>query len=204
MVPRPQRRVIAAPARARIETLLAAPPGFASASVARFMWQLDAQRAALLDDTRALDPQTLAWQPAPGMNTIGMLLAHIGYAEAHLVQVGLEGAVTGHAHDVVGITEAEEGLPLAAGAPPSPALAGRDIAFFHALLARARRRTHEVAAPLTDADLERQVVRPRPDGSERVFNLGWLLYHLVEHEAGHRAQINLLRHLRAATLPNRA
>ena len=29
----------------------------------------------------------------------------------------------------------------------------------------------------------------------RVFNVGWVLYHLIEHEAGHRGQINLLRHL---------
>ena len=43
---------------------------------------------------------------------------------------------------------------------------------------------------------ERRVTRPRPDGGTRVFNPGWVLYHLIEHEAGHHAQINLLRHLR--------
>jgi hypothetical protein len=32
-------------------------------------------------------------------------------------------------------------------------------------------------------------------------NIGWALYHLVEHEAGHRAQINLLRHLHRARRP---
>jgi uncharacterized damage-inducible protein DinB len=50
-----------------------------------------------------------------------------------------------------------------------------------------------VAADLTTEDLDRQVVRVRPDGTRRVFNVGWVLYHLLEHEAGHRAQI-LLRH----------
>jgi len=25
--------------------------------------------------------------------------------------------------------------------------------------------------------------------------VGWLLYHLLEHEAGHRGQIDLIRHL---------
>jgi len=39
----------------------------------------------------------------------------------------------------------------------------------------------------------------RPDGSERVFNVGWVLYHILEHEAGHRGQINLLRHLERIT-----
>ena len=181
-----------------LETLLVAPPGYACATVARFMWQLDEQRRALLEDTRALTAEELAWQPAPGMNTIGMLLAHIGYAEAHLVQVGLEGEARGHAHDVVGITDAEEGLPLPPGGQPPAALAGRELGFFDALLAKARARTREVAACLTDADLERHVFRPRPDGTRRVFNPGWVLYHLIEHEAGHHGQINLMRHLRAA------
>lgn len=179
-----------------IETLLATPSGYTSETVALFLWQLDEQRRALLEDTRGLTAEDLAWQPAPGMNTIGMLLAHIGYAEAHLVQVGLERETAGHAYDVVGITEAEEGLPLPPGGRPPEALAGRDLEFFHTLLAKARARTHEVAMRLTDDDLRRPVVRPRPDGTRRVFNPGWLLYHLIEHEAGHRGQINLLRHLR--------
>jgi uncharacterized damage-inducible protein DinB len=181
---------------ASIETLLTTPSGYASETVARFVWQLDEQRRTLLDETRGLTPEDLAWQPAPGMNTMGMLLAHIGYAEAHLVQIGLQGEATGHAHDVIGITEAEEGLPLPPGGRPPAALAGRDLEFFHTLLAKARARTHEVAARLTDGDILRQVIRPRPDGTRRVFNPGWVLYHLIEHEAGHRGQIGLLRHLR--------
>jgi hypothetical protein len=59
------------------------------------------------------------------MNTSGMLLAHIAYAENHLTQVGLEGKPTSDTRAVIGISEAEEGLPLAAGAPPSAAPHGR-------------------------------------------------------------------------------
>jgi uncharacterized damage-inducible protein DinB len=183
-----------------VETLLAAPAGFRSREVARFLWQMDEQRRALLDDTRDLDVETLAWQPAPGTNTIGMLLAHIAYAETHLVQVGIEGRATSDTRAVIGIGVEEEGMPLAPDAPPSPALAGRALADFHDMLARARAATRNAAATLTDADLERQVVRQRPDGSRRVFNVGWVLYHLIEHEAGHRGQINLLRHLRRARI----
>jgi uncharacterized damage-inducible protein DinB len=178
-----------------IETLLVPPPGFRSATVARFLWQMDEKRAKLLADTRGLDRAELQWQPAPGMNSIGMLLAHIGYAEAHLVQVGLLGEAVGHAQDVVGITEEEEGLPLAPGAPPSPALDGKELPFFDELLSRARARTHRVARTLGEEDLDRKVFRRRPDGTERVFNLAWVFYHLIEHEAGHHGQINLLRHL---------
>jgi uncharacterized damage-inducible protein DinB len=177
------------------QTLLEPLPGFRSDSVARFLWQMDEQRRRLLQDTRGLTAEALGWQAAPGMNTVGMLLAHIAYAENHLAQIGLEGKAASDTKAAIGLSEEEEGMPLAPGAPPAPALAGRDLAWFDALLERSRAYTHRVAAALTDADLGRLVVRPRPDGSERVFNVGWVLYHMLEHEAGHHAQINLLRHL---------
>jgi len=160
---------------------------------------MDEQRRTLTADTRDLPPGALDWQPAPGMNTIGMLLAHIAYAECHLVQVGLEGKPASDVRAIIGIGEEDEGLPLAEGAPGSPALAGRDLAWFDGLLARARAETHRVAVTLTDDDLARQVRRRRADGSERVFNVGWVLYHILEHEAGHHGQINLLRHLHRIT-----
>ena len=178
-----------------LQTLLETPPGFRSATVARFLWQLDEQRRALIEDSRGLTPADLGWQPAPGMNTIGMLLAHIAYAENHLTQIGLQGKATSDTRAVIGIGEEEEGLPLGPGAPPSPALARRDLAWFDGLLERARTYTRTVALTLTDEDLAREVRRPRPDGTQRVFNVGWVLYHMLEHEAGHRGQINLLRHL---------
>lgn len=178
-----------------VQTLLEAPSGYRSETVARFLWQMDEQRRMLLAATRNLSAVDLNWQPAPGMNSIGMLLAHIAYAETHLTQIGLEGKATSDTKSVIGIDEEEEGMPLAEGAPPSPALAGRELAWFDAMLVRSREATRRVAMTLTDADLARLVRRPRPDGSERVFNVGWVLYHMLEHEAGHRGQIGLLRHL---------
>lgn len=180
-----------------ISTRLETPPGYRSSEVARFIWQLDEQRRTLIEDTRGLTTADLEWQPAPGMNSIGMLLAHIAFAETHLAQVGLAAETTGHAHDVIGISERDEGLPLAPGALPAPALHGKQLAFFDDALARARAHTHGIAKTLADHDLLTEIVRPpRPDGTRRVFNKGWVLYHMLEHEAGHRAQINLLRHLR--------
>jgi hypothetical protein len=124
-----------------------------------------------------------------------MLLAHIAYAETHLAQVGLEGKADSDTKAVIGLSVEEEGMPLAEDAPPSPALAGRDLAWFDALLGRARDYTRRVAMTLVETDLAREVRRRRPDGSERLFNVGWVLYHILEHEAGHRGQIGLLRHL---------
>ena len=184
---------------ASIQTLLETPPGFRSDTVARFMWQLDEQRRALVDDTRGLTPSALEWQPAPGMNSIGMLLGHIAYAENHLTQVGLEGQAASDTRAAIGLGVEEEGLPLAAGAPPSPALSGSDLAWFDERLGRARAHTRRVAMTLSEADLAREVRRQRADGTQRVFNVGWVLYHMLEHEAGHHGQINLLRHLHRIT-----
>jgi uncharacterized damage-inducible protein DinB len=180
---------------AAVETLLVTPAGYRSEAVARFVWQFDEQRRTLLQGVRDVGLQELHWQPRPGMNTIAMLLAHIAYSECHLVQVGIEARPTSDVRAVIGITEDDEGLPLAERAPPSPALAGRPVTDFEDMLRRARDYTRSVAMGLTDQDLDRQVVRERPDGRRRVFNVGWVLYHILEHEAGHRAQVALLRHL---------
>jgi uncharacterized damage-inducible protein DinB len=178
-----------------VETLLAAPAGYRSPRVAQFLWQLDEQRRGLLAGLEGITPVELQWQPERGMNSIGMLLAHIAFAEAHLGQVGLLAEQVGHAQDVVGFSEEDEGLPLAADARPSPAFDGKELAWFERALAAARDHTRRVSLELDDAALERLVHRERPDGTRRVFNLGWVYYHLLEHEAGHRGQIGLLRHL---------
>ena len=69
--------------------LLDASPGFRSREVALFVAQMDDQSHRLREDLTGIDPPELAWQPAPGTNTIGMLLAHIAIAEALGTQVGL-------------------------------------------------------------------------------------------------------------------
>jgi len=171
-------------------------PGLASDAVATCVAELDELRGRLVEATRTLTPAQLCWQLRPGTNTIGMLLAHVAVAETHIGQVGLLRERDGHVHDVLGITVEDEGLPLAPGGPPAPALTGRDSAFFADLLARAGAHTRRAAAGLGDAELDLDIVRPpRPDGTVRIFTRRWLLFHMVEHAAGHLGQIQLLRHL---------
>lgn len=178
-----------------IMTLFEAPVGYASTHVARYMWQLDEQSRRLLEDVGGAGALELQWQPAPGLNTIGMLLAHIAVAEAHLTAVGLERRETSDIRAVLGIAMEDDGLPLPGDGAPPEALRGRELPFFVELLRRARENTRRVALGLTDADLAMEVTRRRPDGTIRVFNVDWVLYHMLEHEAGHHAQVNLLRHL---------
>lgn len=192
----------------QVVTRLAPPEGFRSAVAATLMAQIDDLNRRALEAAKGLTPDQLAWQPygpAPGVahgatgtgfNTIGMLLAHIAVAQTHITQVGLVGDRDGHVHDVIGITVEDEGMPLAPDAPPSPALAGKDMAFYAELIARAGTFVRGAAATLTDDELAADVVRPpRPDGTVRVFDRRWMLHHIAEHTAGHMGQILLLRRM---------
>ncbi len=156
-----------------------------------------------LDELAAgLSPAQLEWQPGvrpagaagTGRNTMGMLLAHIAVAETHLTQVGLKGDRDGHVQDVIGISVEDEGMPVPPGGGPAPALAGRDAAFFRAMLDRSLAHLTAAVTPLTDADLDVVVRRPpRPDGTQRVFDRRWVLFHAVEHAAQHLGQLTSLR-----------
>lgn len=172
------------------------PAGFRSREAALFVAQLDDQSRRLTADTLALTPAALEWQPAPGHNTMGMLLAHIAYWEVFWTRMVLEDRpMPFEVRDVLGIDRGDIGTPLAADGRAPAGLAGKDISYFHDLLARARTHTHDVTRALADADLEREVTRQRPDGSQNTITVRWALYHLLEHLVAHYGQVNLMRHL---------
>lgn len=178
-----------------VETLLPLPTGFRSPSAAFVMAGLDEQLAQIRRDVAVLSPADLERQHAPGMNTIGMLLAHIAVAETHILHIGVLARPDSDVQGVIGITMDDEGMPLPPDGAAAPALAGKDLAFFDDLLTRARAETRRALLPLEESDFDRQVVRPRPDGSQRIFDVRWIVYHLLEHQAGHHYQIKLLLHL---------
>jgi len=185
-----------APAAAVRRTVLQLPDGFRSAEAALWFASLEEQRGKLLKAVDGIGAAELEWQPAPGMNTIGMLLAHVAVAEAHIVDVAFARLPKSRVLEVIGLGPDDDGMPLPEDAAPPEHFTGKDLAYFADLLSRARAHARTVIAPLTDDDLVREVERPRqPDGSTRVFDPRWMLYHLVEHEAGHHAQILLLRHI---------
>jgi len=179
-----------------IQRIMSPTPGMASPIAGLFLWQLDDQSRRLTEDTRGAQPDELGWQPAPGMNTIGMLLAHIPAVEVGWIRA----AVFGRDRDsgeVLGLTKRQIEMPLAQGSGPPAALAGRELPYFDDLLARAREFTRASVATLTDADLDRRFRTPaswEAGGGEFEGTIGWALYHILEHEAGHYGQINLLRH----------
>jgi len=174
---------------------LAPDPRCVSAQAGSFLAQLDDQLRRLTEATRGLTPEDLQWQPAPGMNTIGMLLTHMAGVEVFWTQFGIE-QVKPDAQAVLGIDMDDDGMPLPEGQAPPEGLAGRDLAFFDDLLTRARAYTAGVLSKMTDADFDRSLERKRPDGKSATLNVRWVVYHMLEHFAGHFGQVLLLRHQR--------
>jgi len=174
---------------------LKVPAGYASREVGLFLAQMDDQSRRLHDVTRDITPDELAWQSSPGMNTIGMLLAHIAIAESWWVNIVLKGNPDLPLEPVLGIGVDDDGMPVPGGGLPPANLAGKPAAFFDDLLARARRYLKEGSTAVADAELEREIERSRPDGSKRLIYVRWFYYHLLEHFAGHFGQILMLRHL---------
>lgn len=174
--------------------VLETPTGYESAEVARFLWQMDDQSDRLAADTSNATPEELDWQPGPGFNTIGMLLAHIAIVEVFWTQIVLEERLF-DAVEVLGVDADADGMPLSSTGLPPAALSGKDMAYFSDLLRRAREYLKDVARGLSDADLPRTVTRTRKNGAQDTFDKGWALYHMLEHEAAHYGQIMLLRHL---------
>jgi len=181
------------------------PPGYASREVALFIAQLDDLTRRLTEATRNLTSEELDWQARPGMNTIGMLLAHIAVAEAWWAMIILKQEENTDLTPILGIGADGDGMPLPEDGVPPANLACKEIGYFDDLLLRARNYLKEVSKGEPDQDLEREIERPRPDGSKRIINVRWFYYHILEHFAGHSGQILMLRHLyRTERVPAKA
>jgi uncharacterized damage-inducible protein DinB len=173
---------------------------FKSKQVGWFIAQLDDQNRRLIEDLKDITPAELEWQSAPGMNTIGMLLAHIAIVEAWWMHVGplAKGSTEAAAEPlpgIIGLGFKDDGMPIEkAGGLPPKGLAGHDLAFYEDTLRKTRNFTKEIAVSLTDDDLDRTGSLKRRDGSTGTYTVRWVLYHVLEHEAAHYGQIGFIRH----------
>ena len=161
-----------------------------------FLAQLDDQSRRLREDLRGISAAELGWQLKPGTNTIGMLLAHIAIVEVYWLQIALgRGVPHADVDAVLRFGADDDGMPLPPGKRPPAHLRGRRLAYYEVLLARARAFAKRTAGRWPDAEMERMVTRHRRDGTRSRHSVRWILYHVLEHEAGHYGQILLLRHL---------
>ena len=172
------------------------PRGYRSEEAASFVAQLDELTRLLAEDTRDVRTAELEWQPAPGMNTVGMLLAHIAIVEVWWMENAIRGLPVEEVdfHGFLGIGMMDDGMPLPPRGGHPESLRGKKLAFYQDLLRRARANLRTLAKTLTRKDLERSRRRFRRDGKVHAYNARWVYFHLVEHFAGHYGQILMLRH----------
>jgi Protein of unknown function (DUF664) len=173
---------------------LTLPTGYASHEVALFVASLDDQLTLLTKDTRGMTPEELQWQSAPGMNTIGMLLAHLAVVELWWNDLVLADIVEPVGEPVLGIGVDDDGMPLPEGKSPPANLAGKTLEFYDDLLARARKHLVETVRGFKDGELDRSVTRTRANGVVQEITKRWTFYHILEHFSGHYGQILLIRH----------
>ena len=183
-----------------ITRLIQPVDGFQSMEAASFVAQLDDQSRRLRENLEGITPEELQWQPAPGMNTIGMLLAHLAVVEVHWMNVGVLGLEPGRASETLGVEENADGIPLAEDATPPSELGGKPFEWYQQLEQSARAYTYDTLKPLTDDGMVAVTERLVKTRDLRVrHNARWVLYHVLEHYAGHFGQILMLRHLYRTT-----
>ena len=180
-----------------IERKLAVPEGYdavANPRVASFAAQLEDQSRRLKADTEALEVRHLEWQPHRGVNTVGMLLAHLAVVDLWWLRVAPHQAPEPESdrifREVIGIGADDDGLPLAADGPHAATLAGKTFADYWSLMERARAAGHAELRRWKDSELG-QTYQLR----DRIITREWTVYHVLEHFAGHYGQILLLKHL---------
>jgi uncharacterized damage-inducible protein DinB len=140
-------------------------------------------RARTLSTLDNLPPGALDAQPSAGTNTIGMLLYHIALVEASWVYEDILGQtdlppdlVRYFPHD----SRDEQGLLTA--------LEGASLQTYLDRLAAVRVRALTIYCTMTPDDFRRPRYVEVEDGAYNV-TPEWVLYHLMQHEAEHRGQI---------------
>jgi len=169
-----------------------------------FLASLDDLTARIAANLRGLGPRELEWQPARGRNSIGMLLAHCA-----LVEVIWMGPATGRAvtefERIVGIGIDDDGMPAAPDARHPRALRGWRLSDYLSLLKRSRAFVRRIAKRWTPRELEQPLRREwRSQNCIQLYHRRWILYHLLEHLAGHYGQMLLLKELMTVKPPARA
>lgn len=179
------------------DKLLPLPPEFdakTQAVVGTLSAGLDDQLRRLEGALAGLSAEALEWQAAPGMNAIGMLVAHLALVEVWWIRLAPAGAshwseADGEFRDLLGIGTPDDGIDVNGITAFPAALRGWTVEQHVALLHRARAIVHAELVRWTDADLTKVVTGKRGSVSYR-----WILYHVLEHFAGHFGQVLLVRH----------
>lgn len=165
-------------------------PGY-TPQIGRYVAQLTEVRRDLKEQLAGLSLAQLDWHPDAHTESIGTLLLHIEAVEWSWMH-----------QDIFGVADADfpgswdEAMPIRVGAEQ---VSGRPLAEYLERLDLTRELTLEILRRFTDADLPRLVgeAEPPPGREPRseLYTIDWIIWHVIEHEATHVGQIELLRRL---------
>lgn len=169
-------------------------PGFAP-SIGRYVAQLTETRGKLLREVEHLSPAQLSWFINDQTESIGTQLLHVAAVEWSWIFQDIFGRPD---DDYQGW---EEAFPIRVGASQ---VTGKPLAYFTEKLATVRAQVLNALRDLSETDAARLVGEgPVGEGEEprsRLYTIDWILFHLVEHEAHHTGQVELLRRLLPTSL----
>ena len=162
-----------------------------SPQIGRYVAHMTEVRQDLLHELDGLTVPQLDWHPDAATESIGTLLLHLDAVEWSWIYQDIFGA-----GDDAYPGSWAEAMPIRVGAPQ---VQGRRLDAYLDQLAATRARTLEVLRGFDDADLARQVGEAEPPAGmeprSTLYTIDWIIWHIIEHEATHVGQIELLRRL---------
>ncbi len=159
--------------------------------------QLEYQLKKLKNAVKGLTVKQLEWQQKPGMNTVGMLLAHNALVEVWWVCIApneIQWNPDGKKMTVKILGFEDDGMPLAPNGKHPSYLKNYTIEKYLSAMAKARRAILKEMKTWRDKDLDKFYTLKHGKKSAK-FTRAWTLYHVFEHFCTHHGQILLLKHL---------
>jgi len=166
--------------------------------IGRYVAQLAEVRRDLHEQVAGLTVAQLAWHPDAQTESIGTLLLHLDAVEWSWMHQDISGAP-----DAAYPGSWDEAMPIRAAVAQ---VSGRPLDRYLDQLAATRTETLRLLADFTDADLPRLVGEaPPPPGREarsELYTIDWIIWHVIEHEATHVGQVELLKRLQPPVSPD--
>lgn len=170
-------------------SLVITPLDATSPDIGCFLWMLEDIRTRTKQSLAEINTAALDWVPSPALNSIGTLLAHIAAIEADWLY-----------SDVMGQPFPQDVATLL---PPTvrdadghlTRVGGREVREHFAVLDVVRFRLLTAFRAMSPGEYRR--VRRVTDYD---VTPEWCLYHLAEHEAAHRGEIETVRTLAEAVI----
>ena len=155
-------------------------PG-AAPEVSNWLWALEEVRHGLLETVSGLDQAALDWLGPSGRdNSIGSLLYHVALVEMSWLYEDI--LLESYPDDVIALFPQNHRTPDGRLAIVTDAPLAKHLD----RLAATRARFLELMTPMALTDWH--TVR-EPEGADYACSPAWVVFHLVEHEAGHLFQI---------------